>query len=56
MSLFREWVHIGKWQNKHPVMYITNQYENKMVPVVNKRGQTKEKPQAVAKIRVYVWS
>ncbi|XP_068627022.1 piggyBac transposable element-derived protein 4-like [Battus philenor] len=54
VSLFREGVHIGKWQDKRPVMYITNQYANKMVPVVNKRGQTKKKPQAVAKYNEFM--
>lgn len=49
VSRFREAVHVGKWKDKRDVVYITTEYNEKMVPVTNKRGQTKDKPEAIAR-------
>ncbi|CAG4977377.1 unnamed protein product [Parnassius apollo] len=54
ISRFQESVHIGKWKDKRPLMYITTEYEERVVPVVNKRGQISEKPEAIAKHNVFM--
>lgn len=54
VSLFREGIHIGKWKDKRPVMYITTEFEDRKVPVTNKRGQVAEKPEAIAKYNQYM--
>lgn len=56
ISRFREGVHIGKWKDKRPVMYIvhTTQYEDKRTPVANKRGQINEKPETIAKYNEFM--
>lgn len=54
VSLFREGVHIGKWKDKRPVMYITTEFEDRKVPVTNKRGQVSEKPEAIAKYNQFM--
>lgn len=45
---------IGKWKDKRPVMYITTEYEDRKVPVANKRGQITEKPEAIAKYNEFM--
>lgn len=53
-SMFRDGVHVGAWKDKRIVTYITTQYENRMVPVANKRGQVTEKPEAISKYNDYM--
>lgn len=50
ISRFYEGVHVGKWKDKRDqnVIYITTQYSNEMVPVINKHGTLNEKPEAIA--------
>jgi len=52
--LFREGIHIGKWKDKRPVMYITTEFEDRKVPVTNKRGQVADKPEAIAKYNQFM--
>lgn len=47
-------MHIGKWKDKRLVMYITTQYEDKRIPVANKRGQINEKPEIIAKYNEFM--
>ncbi|XP_045453770.1 piggyBac transposable element-derived protein 4-like [Melitaea cinxia] len=54
ISRFQENVHIGKWKDKRPLMYITTEYTDRMVPVANKRGQISEKPEAIAKYNEFM--
>ncbi|CAK1578001.1 unnamed protein product [Parnassius mnemosyne] len=54
ISLFRDGIHIGKWKDKRPVTYITNQYANNMVPVTNRRRQITQKPESIAKYNTYM--
>lgn len=54
ISMFREGVHVGKWKDKRPVFHITTHYEDKMVPVANKRGHIAQKPDAIARYNDYM--
>lgn len=53
-SMFREGVHVGMWKDKRAVSYITTQYEDRMIPVANKRGQITQKPEAIFKYNNYM--
>ncbi|CAB3221935.1 unnamed protein product [Arctia plantaginis] len=53
-SMFREGVHVGVWKDKRIVPCITTQYENRMVPVANKRGQVTQKPEAISEYNNYM--
>ncbi|KAJ8710273.1 hypothetical protein PYW07_009639 [Mythimna separata] len=53
-SMFREGVHVGMWKDKRVVSYITTQYEDRMVPVTNRRGQVTQKPEAISKYNEYM--
>ncbi|CAK1596431.1 unnamed protein product [Parnassius mnemosyne] len=54
ISRYCQGVHIGKWKDKRPVTYITTEFEDKMLPITNKRGQVAQKPEAIAKYNDYM--
>lgn len=54
ISRYCDGVHIGKRKDKRPVTYITSEFEHKMVPVTNKRGQVAQKPEAIAKYNEFM--
>lgn len=47
VAQYAEGVMIGKWRDKRLVMYISTEFENDMVTVVNKRKQEKQKPNPI---------
>ncbi|CAG4987131.1 unnamed protein product [Parnassius apollo] len=53
-SMFQAGVHVGKGKDKRPVLYITTQYEDGMVPVAKKRGQITHKSEAISKYNDYM--
>lgn len=44
---YAEGVLIGKWKDKRVVTYISTEFENDMVQVINKRGEQKTKPKPI---------
>lgn len=54
MSMYRDNVHVGMWKDKRPVLYLTTECENKMIPVANKRGQVTMKPTAIAQYNKFM--
>ena len=45
---------VGKWKDKRDVCYISNEYENTMLNVTNRRGDTREKPLPIIQYNTYM--
>lgn len=51
---YAEGIMIGKWRDKRTVLYLSSEYENNMVTVLNKKGQEKEKPLPIVQYNAHM--
>lgn len=51
---YAEGIMIGKWKDKRIVTYVSSEYENEMVTVVNKRGQEVQKPLPIVQYNAHM--
>ncbi|KFM82040.1 PiggyBac transposable element-derived protein 4, partial [Stegodyphus mimosarum] len=47
-------VMIGKWKDKREVSYISTEYKNEMVDILNKRNEIKQKPLPIIKYNAFM--
>lgn len=54
VAQYAEGIMVGKWKDKISVLYISSQFENNMVTIINKHGQEKEKPLPIVQYNAHM--
>lgn len=54
IAQYAEGVMVGKWKDKRVVLYISNEFENEMATIANKRGVPREKPLPIVQYNAHM--